>query len=117
MTDNGRPLLIEAGVLDAEADVFPYLPHTLTVEPLTGYDYKYKHLNGQLKGVYYVVSPKVSLNRVSKQINSPLTWTLDSMALAECDFGMHNERMAIFMQVLLDARQVFHRIHGSCGDT
>lgn len=94
--------MIEKGASNDEVEVVGYLPHTMTVEPFDSYDYEYYHLDELQKGVYYVVSPKIGLNKVSGQINSPLTWTLDAYALAKCDFGAHNSRMATFLQVFLE---------------
>lgn len=112
LTAKGRRLLLKAGAIESEADVVPYLPHTITVEPLGEFDWEYDHVECLPAGFYYVVSPKVELNKISKQINSPLTWTLDSLALAKCDFGAHNVRMATFMKSFVEFRSVFAVKHG-----
>lgn len=113
VTGYARRKMIAAAVDEAEADVVGYLPHTITVEPLFGYDIEYYHLDFLQKGVYYVVSPKIGYNKVANQINSPLTWTVDADSLAKCDFGAHNSQMATFMKVFLDERKRFHGQHGA----
>lgn len=107
VTPSACKLLEKHGATADEADLFPYLPHTMTVEPLDDYDEEYNHLDGIRQGVYYVISPKINLNRISRQINSPLTWTLDPYSLAKSDFGAHNIKMATFMRVFLDEKKRF----------
>lgn len=113
VTSHARRKMLKAGVNDEEVDVVSYLPHTITVEPFEEYDYEYYHLDVLRKGVYYLVSPKVAINKSTQQINSPLTWTIDQDALAKCDFGQNNSRMATFLQTFIDGRKQFFDQQGT----
>lgn len=115
VSNYGRRKLIEAGANELEANVVGYLPHTMTVEPFEEWDIEYYHLDSLQKGFYYLVSPKVGLNKTSNQINSSTTWTFDSDALSKCDFGINNTRMATFMQIFLDECKRFVLNNGRRG--
>lgn len=96
---------------DEEVELFPYVSHTITTEPFCDHDYD--HQRGLKHGVYYLVLPKIDLNRLSKSQNDATTWTIDADALAKSDFGMYNERMATFVDLYLKMRKGLSRRLGS----
>lgn len=101
------------GVSDTLVDFVSYLPHTITVEPFDGYAFEdYGHLEALPEGFYYLVSPRVGLNRISGEINSPLSWVIDQNSLVKSDFGVDNARMATFMHAFMEQRKIFYGLHG-----
>lgn len=93
--------MIEGGATEEEVAVVPYLDNTMTVEPWSNHDYN-ESLRDLTDGVYYVVSPKVELNRFAKEVNAACFWQIDNEALNKSDFGMHNVKMATFIHVFFD---------------
>lgn len=104
--DEQRLLMMKNGATADEVKVVPYLAHTMTTEPFcdTDYDPQFDNLDA---GVYYLVSPKVDLNRLSGERNYATFWILDKDSLLKSDFGRHNVAMATFLDVYLNVRREF----------
>lgn len=101
VTKRGRQLMLDGGATEDEISIVPYLANTMTVEPWTKYEYD-DSLRDLPNGVYYMVSPKVELNRLSGEVNAACFWNIEPDALSKSDFGAHNVKMATFMHVFLD---------------